>query len=282
MGPPTFARPRVRRSQNEFPDDDTSVHEDNINCVVEYGIAQGFSDGTYRPMEGINRAQMATFIRNLVETATGNALAEGSDAFSDDDGNVHEGDINAIANAGIVSGFGDGTYRPGMVVPRDQMATYILNALDYIDDGAVNGSVASSSENFFPDDDGNVHEGDINDLAAQGIVQGQNGNYNPKNDVRRDQMATFVMHGAEYAEQNGDWAPATTANNQTITVTPSDAATLTVANPDDTSDDRQYTADGLDDTKNYTVQLFDRRATSRWARTATPRSPTRTPMTSPT
>ena len=33
--------------------------------------------------------------------------------------------INAIAEAGITLGFGDGTFRPGVGVSRQQMATFL-------------------------------------------------------------------------------------------------------------------------------------------------------------
>ena len=71
---------------------------------------------------------MATFIANLVETATGTTLDSSGDTYTDDDGNVHEGDIQKMSNAGIAQGVGGGLYAPGAPVTRAQMATFIANA----------------------------------------------------------------------------------------------------------------------------------------------------------
>ena len=45
--------------------------------------------------------------------------------FSDDDGSVHEGAIEAIAAAGITLGCGDGLYCPGREVTRAQFASLL-------------------------------------------------------------------------------------------------------------------------------------------------------------
>jgi hypothetical protein len=40
----------------------------------------------------------------------------------------HNHDIGYLYESGIVNGFGDGTYAPGVAVTRDQMASYIVRA----------------------------------------------------------------------------------------------------------------------------------------------------------
>lgn len=45
-------------------DYDNSPHADNIQWLLDNGIASGFPDGTYRPSEPVTRGQMATFLRN--------------------------------------------------------------------------------------------------------------------------------------------------------------------------------------------------------------------------
>ena len=49
--------------------------------------------------------------------------------FSDDDGNIHEGAIEAIAAAGLTLGCGDGLYCPGREVTRAQFASLLDRAL---------------------------------------------------------------------------------------------------------------------------------------------------------
>ncbi|MDJ0925933.1 MAG: S-layer homology domain-containing protein [Acidimicrobiia bacterium] len=108
-----------------FPDDGSSVHEDNINRLFEAGIAGGFLDGTYRPSVPVTRAQMASFLARA-----GGLAPIAGDVFDDVIG-VHEGNINAIAAAGITVGCNlEGTlYCPSAPVRRDQMASFLARAL---------------------------------------------------------------------------------------------------------------------------------------------------------
>jgi len=52
-----------------------------------------------------------------------------SGTFTDDDGNAHEANIQAIAAAGITLGCGPGLYCPASIVRRDEMASFLARAL---------------------------------------------------------------------------------------------------------------------------------------------------------
>lgn len=112
-------------STDYFTDDDGSAHEANINRVAEAGIATGDGAGRFAPQAHVSRAQMATFVVRAADLAPSDV-----DAFSDDDGNPHEENINALAAAGVTSGTADGRYRPDDVVTRGQMATFLARAFD--------------------------------------------------------------------------------------------------------------------------------------------------------
>jgi hypothetical protein len=109
--------------------------------------------------------------------------------FTDDDGDVHEGSIEAIAVAGITVGCNppaNNRYCPDDAVTRAQMATFLTRALQ----------LEPSDTNRFTDDNGNVHEGSIEAIAAAGITLGcnppANNRYCPNDAVTRAQMATFL------------------------------------------------------------------------------------------
>jgi hypothetical protein len=115
------------------------VHASNIRKLANINVTAGTRGGQdYAPLAAVTRAQMASFIsRALTFLATGDGQPEvepprtSDDYFSDDDGSVHEANIDALAEAGIVQGFADGTYRPASSVKRDQMASFVMRALDY-------------------------------------------------------------------------------------------------------------------------------------------------------
>jgi hypothetical protein len=127
---------------DRFDDVDSGfAHADNINKLARIGVVEGTSrsDGqAFAPQDGVTRAQMASFIRralSFLDDGQVDPLSEppatSNDAFDDDDGSVHEANINALADVGIVAGFRDGTYRPGETVLRDQMASFVMRGFNF-------------------------------------------------------------------------------------------------------------------------------------------------------
>ncbi|HVR79220.1 MAG TPA: PQQ-dependent sugar dehydrogenase [Acidimicrobiia bacterium] len=116
------------------------------------------------------------------------ALAPGG-TFTDDDGIVHEGGIEAIASEKITVGcnppFND-HFCPDRVLTRAEMAAMIARAL----------SLPSGSTDHFVDDDGHVLEGAINRIADAGITLGCNPPLNdrfcPQRSLTRAEAAGFL------------------------------------------------------------------------------------------
>ncbi len=111
-----------------------------------------------------------------------------SDRFGDDDGNVHEANIDLIAAAGITRGCNppDNTnYCPERNIIRGEMAAFMNRALNL-----------NPGPNAFDDDGDSIFEGDINAIAAVGITRGCNPPANtafcPDAFLTRGEMAAFV------------------------------------------------------------------------------------------
>ncbi len=110
--------------------------------------------------------------------------------FTDDDGSVHEANIEAIAAAGITKGNNppdNDEFGPTDAVTRGQMAAFLARAL----------GLQESATDFFTDDDGSVFEASINSVAAVGLTLGcnppANDNFCPDDVVTRGQMASFLV-----------------------------------------------------------------------------------------
>lgn len=104
-------------------------------------------------------------------------------SFSDTAGDVHEDAIVTIAEEGITRGYLDGTYRPGEVVTRGQMASFLSRALD----------LPSSGPAGFADTGTSAHRSAIDAVAGAGIARGyDDGTFRPDLPVTREQMATFL------------------------------------------------------------------------------------------
>ncbi|MGA7269453.1 MAG: S-layer homology domain-containing protein [Acidimicrobiia bacterium] len=120
--------------------------------------------------------------------------------FRDDDGNVHEGYIEAIAAEGITKGCNppqNDLYCPSDPVTRGQMAAFLVRALE----------LGPSPGDRFIDDTGSVFEDDINRLATAGITRGcnppQNDHYCPTEVVSRGEMAAFLVRARNYTDNGG-------------------------------------------------------------------------------
>lgn len=170
-----------------FYDTYENTHEAAIDCVAWYGVATGVAANTYAPAGQVRRDQMASFMARSVRAMRGSLPAPGT-RFDDVSGNAHRDAIESLAAAGIVSGTGTRTYSPGAVVPRGQMATFLVRTYEHL-----TGSVLTSDQDFFDDDAGSPHEANINKAAQAGFTGGTGPRqFSPSNPVRRDQMASFV------------------------------------------------------------------------------------------
>jgi hypothetical protein len=106
-----------------------------------------------------------------------------TDFFTDDAGSAHQGDINALAAAGVTRGCDTARYCPTLSVTREQMASFLVRALE----------LPQVATDYFTDDAGSTHQGDINALAAAGITTGCSPTTFCGGDpVSREQMAAFL------------------------------------------------------------------------------------------
>jgi hypothetical protein len=96
-----------------------------VEWIAAEGVASGFADGTFRPLDVVKRQQMANFLYNLAGRP---AFSPGRPTFTDySPGAPFYLQVEWLAAAGIASGYPDGTFRPGEPVTRQQMANFMYN-----------------------------------------------------------------------------------------------------------------------------------------------------------
>lgn len=206
----------------------------DIECLAASRITSGTGPSQYSPNGLVFRDSMATFVANLVDTANNleaRTLASlppnPPDAFTDDNGNTHERNINRLAAAGIVSGKTATTYGtnrdPEDRVRRGQMATFLVKAIEH-----MRGAPLPAGPDAFPDDNGHTHETNINKLAAIDVVDGRvDGTYGPDGEANRTQMASFLVRTLAYLHQQGDIFPLP-PSTRSILLSPSGDVTNTM------------------------------------------------------
>jgi subtilisin len=167
--------------------DPNSPHGAAIGRMAAAGIINGYDDGTFRPSRTLTRAQAASLlVRGLdieVREPTGR-FADVPTAYA------HAATIEAAARAGIVAGYGDGTFRPGEPLTRAQAASMIARAF----------SLPAGGDHGFSDVvAGHPHGDTIAAAAAAGAVGGYaDGTFRPDRHLTRAQAASILdrlLHG---------------------------------------------------------------------------------------
>ena len=97
----------------------------SVSYLASINIIQGYPDGTFRPDQPITRAEfaaMASRFDNLASTS--------SNAFNDINGHWAVSLINSAYAKGWISGYPDGTFRPGQNIVRAEVVTVVNRMLD--------------------------------------------------------------------------------------------------------------------------------------------------------
>lgn len=96
-----------------------------IMALAELGVINGYPDGTFRN-KSVSRAEFSTFIARALE------LPESDSRFKDvpETAPLYDG-VSRAANAGIIKGFTDGTFRPTERIKREDVAVMIDRALQF-------------------------------------------------------------------------------------------------------------------------------------------------------
>jgi hypothetical protein len=163
-----------------FVDIGTSAFKADILWAYAEGVTFGCAPQRFCTTARVTREQMASFLVR----ALGMTMAVAIDYFTDDDGSMHEPNIQRIRYAGITRGCAATLYCPTNGVRRDAMAAFLSRAL---------GLTAGGSIDAFDDDNGLMYEADINRLAYAGIVSGCGVRlYCPDRYVQRGEMAAFL------------------------------------------------------------------------------------------
>ncbi|MBK8639094.1 MAG: S-layer homology domain-containing protein [Chromatiaceae bacterium] len=161
-----------------------------INAIRDASITGGCGNGNYCPQGLVTREQMAAFLVRAAEGEPAANYCGGSSSFSDVSPSAWScPHIKRMGELNITGGCGGGNYCPQGLVTREQMAVFIVRALEgnpaanYCNGVAPFNDVSAASWSC----------GHIKRLVELGVTQGcGNGNYCPGNEVTREQMAAFI------------------------------------------------------------------------------------------
>lgn len=121
----------VSMAKVALPSDVTGTkYEIAVSALMNAGIVSGYPDGDFMPSQSMNRAEAC----KLIVTAVGANIDNVGTQFKDLAGYSWATPyIVYAASNGIVSGYDDGTFRPGNKVTMDEIITMSVRALGYKD-----------------------------------------------------------------------------------------------------------------------------------------------------
>ena len=94
-----------------------------VSTMVNAGILNGYSDGTFKPNANITRAEFATIAARFLSNSY--SL---NDRFYDTEGHWAEPYINRAAEVGWINGYSDGSFKPDRAITRAEAVT-LVNAV---------------------------------------------------------------------------------------------------------------------------------------------------------
>jgi len=143
----------------------------------------GYKDGSFKPAQNITRAELAAIVGRIT------GVTEGTSAFSDvKNGSWASTVVGPAAASGIMTGYGDGTFKPNASITRGELAAVLakllpqsgleanIQAAGFSDLAASHWAAAPAAE-----------------LQAAGVVTGYaDGSFKPEQNVTRAEAVTMI------------------------------------------------------------------------------------------
>jgi 5'-nucleotidase len=174
---------------------ETNPFAGDIYWLAGYGIVQGYPDGTFRPLGVVTRQTMAAFIYRIASEGGDKPVCDPqSDRMFTDvpADNPFCGEIEMLADWGIVHGYGDGTYHPVQPVSRQAMSAFLYRL--WAGAESQDPTCDPAAPRAFSDvSAGNPFCGTIEWMAEMDITRGYgDGTYRPLGDMTRQAMAAML------------------------------------------------------------------------------------------
>lgn len=163
-----------------------------LNKIDHMAYVIGYPDGTFKPEGNITRAEMATIFSRLLS----NKIYLSEDypiKFRDVNKNEwYEKHIGQLTSIGVISGYPDGSFKPGSKVTREEFAVVASRFID-----------EDKTSFGFSDTNNSWSKENIKKIKAKGLIKGYpDGNFRPKDFITRAEAVSIVNKMLErYADK---------------------------------------------------------------------------------
>ena len=111
---------------------DIKVENEVVDTLIELGVINGYTDGSFKPNDTVTRAEMAKMIY-VLRTGNSDASAYNNDktTFTDINGHWARGYVKYCQSLGIIAGQSATTFAPDQTVTAQEAAKMLLVTLGY-------------------------------------------------------------------------------------------------------------------------------------------------------
>ena len=202
--------PKAAAASSPFTDiNQYTDHYNDILKLYSQGVIKGFADNTFRPDVNVPRGQAAKMLATVLKLDTKNI----QDPYFKDvpKGSEYYKYVAALQNAGIMSGYSNGTFMPNEVITRGELAKMVVVGFHL--------EVSQNYNNIFKD----VNSQTSNALYIQTVIdlnitEGTTPvTFSPFAPVTRGQFASFVV-GSQEKKSNETSFKITSVEDDTVYV----------------------------------------------------------------
>lgn len=149
-----------------------------------FAYVSGYPDGTVRPEANITREETAMMFYRLLTADYRATVASKTNNFSDVNADRWSNDaISTLVNAGLLSGYPEGTFEPGEAITRAEFATLVARFV----------GVDETATHSFTDLGGHWSEKYVATAVKRGWLAGyDDGTFNPEGKIKRAEAMTLV------------------------------------------------------------------------------------------
>ncbi|OMF44050.1 S-layer homology domain-containing protein [Paenibacillus peoriae] len=162
--------------------------EKAINTFVKLQMIKGYGDGQFKPNGNITRAEFAMLVSRVFDIS---GDADHSAAMSDISSHWAKEAIEKLTSAGVIGGYGDGTFKPNQTISREEIVIILSRIVN------LNGVNKDDSKGSFTDlsSASSYATSAIKDVAEAGIITGKSaGVFDPQGNATRAEAITIILN----------------------------------------------------------------------------------------
>ncbi|RCX16472.1 cadherin-like protein [Fontibacillus phaseoli] len=168
-----------------------------MQAAFSMGLVKGDISGTFRPDNDVSRAEWTVMLDRLLKSSRA-----ASSGFFTDNGSIPawaKEAVDGAAERGLITGYADGTFRPGQSLTRAEIAVILGRVLKWPDDGKVGGNSEAGAVlgGLAFEDDAEIPawaKGYVRKAVKQGLLQGRGaGRFAPNEQVTRAEAAVLLV-----------------------------------------------------------------------------------------